>query len=41
MFANFILLEFADVDLDDLVYLEGINSVPIRDDVELIKRYRS
>jgi transcriptional regulator with XRE-family HTH domain len=39
VFGNFILLEFADADLDDLVHLEGINSVTIRDDAELIKRY--
>jgi hypothetical protein len=37
--GNFILLEFADADVDDLVNLEGINSVTIRYDVEPIKRY--
>jgi transcriptional regulator with XRE-family HTH domain len=37
--GNFILLEFADPNLDDLVHLESINQVTIRDDTDLIARY--
>jgi transcriptional regulator with XRE-family HTH domain len=39
MAGSFILLEFSDPDLDDLVHLESIDEVTIRDDSELIARY--
>ncbi len=39
MAGNFILLEFTDPNLDDLVHLENIDSVTIRDDTEIIARY--
>jgi len=39
MFGNFVLLEFADPGLDDLVHLESVNQIPVRDDPELIGRY--
>lgn len=39
MLGNFILLEFADSSLDDLVHLESVNEITIRDDAELIARY--
>ncbi|MGH3868823.1 MAG: helix-turn-helix domain-containing protein [Pseudonocardiaceae bacterium] len=39
MAGNFILLEFADPNLDDLVHLENINQITIRDDTELIAQY--
>lgn len=39
MAVNFILLEFADPNLDDLVHLESINQITIRDDTELIAGY--
>jgi transcriptional regulator with XRE-family HTH domain len=39
MAGNFILLEFADPNLEDLVHLESINQITIRDDTELIARY--
>lgn len=39
MAGNFILLEFADPNLDDLVHLESINQITIRDDIELIAGY--
>jgi Domain of unknown function (DUF5753) len=39
MKGNFILLEFTDPNLDDLVHLESINSATIRDDTELIAQY--
>jgi transcriptional regulator with XRE-family HTH domain len=39
MSGNFILLEFADPNLDDLVHLESIDSITVRDDTELIARY--
>lgn len=39
MAGNFILLEFGDPNLDDLVHLESINQITIRDDTELIARY--
>jgi transcriptional regulator with XRE-family HTH domain len=39
LFGNFILLEFDDPDLDDLVHLEFINSITIQDDIDLISRY--
>jgi transcriptional regulator with XRE-family HTH domain len=39
MAGNFILLEFADPNLDDLIHLESINQVTIRDDTELIAGY--
>jgi transcriptional regulator with XRE-family HTH domain len=37
--GNFIILEFDDPNLDNLVHLESINQVTVRDDVELISRY--
>jgi transcriptional regulator with XRE-family HTH domain len=39
LFGTFILLEFADPNLDDLVHLESINQATVRDDAELIARY--
>lgn len=39
MIGNFILLEFTDPNLDDLVHLESINQITIRDNTELIARY--
>jgi transcriptional regulator with XRE-family HTH domain len=39
MAGSFILLEFADPNLADLVHLESIDSITIRDDTELIGRY--
>lgn len=39
MLGNFIMLEFADPSLDDLVHLESIDQITIRDDPELIGRY--
>lgn len=39
MAGNFILLEFADPNLEDLVHLENINQITIRDDTELIAKY--
>ncbi len=39
MSGNFILLEFADSNLADLLHLESIDSITIRDDTELIARY--
>jgi len=39
MAGNFILLEFADPNLDDLVHLESINQITIRDDTQLIAQY--
>lgn len=39
MAGNFILLEFADPNLDDLVHLESVNQITIRDDTEQIARY--
>jgi transcriptional regulator with XRE-family HTH domain len=39
MAGNFIMLEFADPHLDDLVHLEGVNQITIRDDTELIAEY--
>lgn len=39
MAGNFILLEFTDPNLDDLVHLESINSITVRDDTDLIALY--
>lgn len=39
MAGNFILLEFTDPNLDDLVHLESINSITTHDDTTLIARY--
>jgi len=39
MLGSFILLEFTDPTLDDLVHLESVNEVTIRDDTQLIARY--
>jgi len=37
--GNFILLEFADPSLDDLVHLESVDEITIKDDAALIARY--
>jgi transcriptional regulator with XRE-family HTH domain len=39
LMGNFILLEFADPNLDDLVHLEHVNQITVRDDSELIAQY--
>ncbi|MGH3697674.1 MAG: helix-turn-helix domain-containing protein [Pseudonocardiaceae bacterium] len=39
MSGNFILLEFADPDLNDLVHLESIETITIREDTDRIARY--
>ncbi|MDQ3762413.1 MAG: helix-turn-helix domain-containing protein [Actinomycetota bacterium] len=39
MAGNFILLEFADPNLDNLVHLESVNQITVRDDIELIAGY--
>jgi transcriptional regulator with XRE-family HTH domain len=39
MSGNFIQLEFDAADLDDLVHLESIDDITIRDDAELFARY--
>ncbi|MGH3842386.1 MAG: helix-turn-helix domain-containing protein [Pseudonocardiaceae bacterium] len=39
MAGNFILLEFSDPNLDDLVHLEDADQITIRDDTELIAQY--
>lgn len=39
MAGSFVLLEFDDPNLDDLVHLESVDSVTIKDDSELIARY--
>lgn len=39
MAGNFILLEFEDVNLRDMVHLESIDSITIRDDIDLIALY--
>jgi len=39
MAGNFILIEFTDPNLDDLVHLESINQITIRDDTQLIAKY--
>lgn len=39
MSGNFILLEFDEADLDDLVHLESVDDITIRDDAEQIARY--
>lgn len=39
MYGNFVLLEFADPNLGDLVHLEHINQIAIRDNIELIALY--
>lgn len=39
MGGNFILLEFDAADLDDLVHLESIDTITIKDDSELIAGY--
>lgn len=39
MLGNFVLLEFADPHIDDLVHLESVNSVTVRDDSQLIAKY--
>jgi hypothetical protein len=39
MLGSFILLEFADPNLSDLLHLEGIDSMTVRDDTEMIARY--
>lgn len=39
MAGNFILLEFDEADLDDLVHLESVDDITIRDNPELIARF--
>ena len=39
MAGSFVLLEFDDPNLDDLVHLESVDSVTIKDDSELIAQY--
>jgi Domain of unknown function (DUF5753) len=39
MSGNFIQLEFDAADLDDLVHLESVDDITIRDDADLIARY--
>lgn len=39
MSGNFIVLEFSDPNLDDLVHLESIDTITIRDDTDRIARY--
>lgn len=39
MAGSFVLLEFADPNLTDLLHLEGIDSVTVRDDTDMIARY--
>jgi transcriptional regulator with XRE-family HTH domain len=37
--GNFIMLEFADPNLDDLVHLESIDQITVKDNFEIITRY--
>jgi transcriptional regulator with XRE-family HTH domain len=37
--GSFVLLEFADPKLADLLHLEGINEMTVRDDADMIGRY--
>lgn len=39
MLGNFIMLEFREADIDDLVHLESVDELTIKDDAELIARY--
>jgi hypothetical protein len=39
MAGNFILLEFDDPNLDDLIHLESLDQITIREDTELIARH--
>jgi transcriptional regulator with XRE-family HTH domain len=39
MQGNFILLEFAEADLDEVVHIETVEDITIKDDAELIARY--
>jgi len=39
MLGNFILLEFAEPGLDDLVHLESVDQITVRDDPDVIARY--
>jgi transcriptional regulator with XRE-family HTH domain len=39
MLGNFIMLEFDDPDLADMVHLESVNEITVRDDTEVISRY--
>jgi transcriptional regulator with XRE-family HTH domain len=39
MLGNFVLLEFSESDLDDLIYIETLQDITIRDDADLIARY--
>jgi transcriptional regulator with XRE-family HTH domain len=39
MGGNFILVEFAEADLDDLVHLESVDAITIKDNAEVIARY--
>jgi transcriptional regulator with XRE-family HTH domain len=39
MAGSFVLLEFADPSLDDMVHLESVDQVTIKDDAEVLARY--
>lgn len=39
MLGNFILLEFSEADLDDLVHIETVEDITIKDDADFIARY--
>jgi transcriptional regulator with XRE-family HTH domain len=39
MFGNFIMLEFSESDLDDLIHIETVEDITIKDDAEFIGRY--
>jgi len=39
MTGSFVMLEFADATLDDMVHLESVNEITIRDDTDVISRY--
>lgn len=39
LLGNFILLEFSEADLEDLVHIETVEDITIRDDADFIARY--
>lgn len=39
MLGNFVILEFGDPNLDDLVHVESMNQITIRDDADFISQY--
>jgi hypothetical protein len=39
MFGNFIMLEFSESDLDDLIHIETVEDITIKDDADFIGRY--